>query len=41
MTDSMRDVPQRIWSSLVSRSIDVAATAGLVTIVGKQFFDMT
>ena len=41
MPDSMRDVPQRIWAFLVSRCIDVAATTGLVTIVGKQLFDMT
>lgn len=37
----MRDVPKRIWMYLVSRVFDRTATAGLVTIVGKQLWDMT
>ncbi len=41
MTDSMRDVPKRIWMYLGSRMFDRAGTAGLVTIVGKQLWDMT
>ena len=41
MSDSMRDVPQRIWLYMSFRLLDAAATSGLVTIVGKQLWDMT
>ncbi len=37
----MSEVPKRIWAFLGARFLDAAATAGLVTIVGKQVFDMT
>ena len=37
----MRDVPRRIWLYMLSRTFDAAATSGLVTIVGKQLWDMT
>ncbi len=37
----MSDVPNRIWAYLSSKLLDAAATAGLVTIVGKQLWDMT
>ena len=37
----MREVPGRIWAYLGARFLDTAATTGLVTIVGKQIFDMT
>lgn len=37
----MSEVPGRIWAYLGSRFLDTAATTGLVTIVGKQIFDMT
>jgi MFS family permease len=40
-TAQLRAVPARIWLYLVSRVLDTAATAGLVTIIGKQVFDMT
>ncbi len=34
-------IPRSIWILLVSRVFDSAAAAGLVTIIGKQVFDMT
>ncbi len=34
-------IPRSIWILLISRVLDSAAAAGLVTIIGKQVFDMT
>ena len=34
-------IPTSIWILLGSRVLDSAAAAGLVTIIGKQVFDMT
>ena len=39
-TAPLRAVPGRLWYYLIARLLDTAATAGLVTIVGKQIFDM-
>jgi MFS family permease len=39
-TAPLRAVPGRLWFYLIARLLDTAATAGLVTIVGKQIFDM-
>lgn len=40
-TAPLSAIPKRIWALLGARFLDSAATAGLVTIVGKQVFDMT
>ena len=40
-TAPLGDVPGRIWALFGARFLDAAATTGLVTIVGKQVFDMT
>ena len=39
-TAPLRAVPGRLWYYLIARLLDTAATAGLVTIIGKQIFDM-
>lgn len=42
MTDeSATAIPRSIWILLWSRVLDSAAATGLVTIIGKQVFDMT
>lgn len=40
-TSTPTAIPTSIWILLGSRVLDSAATAGLVTIIGKQVFDMT
>ncbi len=39
-TAPLRDVPGRLWFYLLARILDTGATAGLVTIIGKQIYDM-
>lgn len=41
MSQTRPSVPGFIWTLLASRVLDSAAAVGLVTIVGKQAFDMT
>ncbi len=39
-TAPLSAVPGRLWFYLLARILDTAATAGLVTIIGKQIYDM-